>query len=167
MESLRRIAPAAYCIAALLLLLPMADYIGNIWPFRLGAVDWRYGVVGMVSTYLLSPLLGCLIASVIAAWMPQPKVSRTLGVLSWLGAILLLLALGGFMLDSLQVRSAAPADARWVTTTSFLLASAKILAAAVTLIVLGVGNLRAGSSAVPVLTSRKTPPVSPIVGQPR
>lgn len=164
MESLRRLAPAAYCIAALLLLIPMMDYLGNAWPFRPGAVDWRYGVIGMVSTYLLSPLLGLLIASAAAAWLQQPRISRTLGVLIWLGAILLLVALGSFVLDSLQVRSAAPADARWVTTTSFILASAKILAASLTLMILGRGNLRAARAAPPPLP-RKSGPDAPVIGR--
>jgi hypothetical protein len=164
-EPLRRLAPAVYCIAALLLLLPMMDYVGNAWPFRPGAVDWRYGVVGMISTYLLSPLLGLLTASVTAALLEQHRISRLIGVLVWIGAIVLLMALGGFLLDSLQVRSAAPANTRWVTTTSFLIASTKILAAAVTLMILGVGNLRASRETAKVTSSRKTHVASRIIGQ--
>jgi hypothetical protein len=164
-EPLRRIAPAAYCIAALLLLLPSMDYIGNVWPFRPGAVDWRYGAVGMISTYLLSPLIGLLLASATAALLPQPKVSKLLGVLGWVAALGLLLAVAGFVLDSLQVRSAAPADARWVTTTSFLLASAKMVGAAFTLMILGVGNLRASREVMPMSAARKNRPAVPLVGQ--
>jgi hypothetical protein len=162
-EPLRRLAPAVYCIAALLLLLPMIDYLGNAWPFRPGAVDWRYGVVGMISTYLLSPLLGLLVASMTAAALEQERVSRVLGVLVWIGAVLMLVALAGFLLDSLQVRSAAPANARWVTTTSFLIASGKILAAAVTLMILGVGNLRAARE-MRTGAPRKGQGPAPIIG---
>ena len=164
MESLRRIAPGAYFVSALLFLITLVDYLGNAWPFLPGEVDWRYGVVGMISTYLLSPLLGCLIASATAAWLPQPKVSRLLGVLMWLGALLLLAALAVFVLDSIQVRSAAAPGARWVTTTSFLLASAKIFAAAIGLMVLGRGNLRAAAANAPS-GSRKRETTRPIVGQ--
>ena len=163
MEPLRRLAPASYCTAALLLLLPMMDYLGNAWPFRPSAADWRYDVLGMISTHLLPPLLGLLLAIVTAAALPHPRVSRILGVLVWLGAVVLLLALGGFVLDSLQVRNAAPADARWVTKTSFLLASAKILAAAVALMVLGVGNRRAAQAVVPTVVTRSAP--AAIIGQ--
>lgn len=167
MESLRRIAPGAYFVSALLFLVTLVDYIGNAWPFVPGEVGWRYQVVGMVSTYLLSPLLACLIASVAAAWLPQPTVSRVLGVLMWLGALLLLAAVGMFVLDSIQVRSAAAPGARWVTTTSFVLASAKIFAAALGLMVLGRGNLRAASANTPSpgTGSRKREATRPIVGQ--
>ncbi len=164
MESLRRIAPGAYFVSALLFLITLADYLGNAWPFRPGEVDWRYGVVGMISTYLLSPLLGCLIASATAAWLPHPKVSKFLGLLMWLGAVLLLAALGIFVLDSIQVRSAAAAGARWVTTTSFMLASGKIFLAAVGLMVLGRGNLRAAAVNQPS-GSRTRETTRPIVGQ--
>ena len=166
MESLRRIAPGAYFVAALLFLITMVDYLGNAWPFRPGEVDWRYGVTGMVSTYLLSPLLGCVIASATAAWLPQPRMSRLLGVIMWVGALLLLGALAAFVLDSLQVRSAAAPEARWVTTTSFLLASAKIFLAAVGLIILGRGNLRAAAAANESVGPRKREATRPIVGQP-
>ncbi|MDZ4673607.1 MAG: hypothetical protein SGI84_04070 [Gemmatimonadota bacterium] len=165
MHSLRRIAPGAYFVAALLFLITTVDYLGNAWPFLPGDISWRYGVVGMVSTYLLSPLLGCLIASATAAWLPQPRVSRVLGVVCWVVAGVLLTALGGFVLDSLQVRSAAAPDARWVTTTSFLLASAKIFLSVLALLTLGVGNLRAASAAAGESRSRKSNPARPIVGQ--
>jgi hypothetical protein len=163
-DSLRRIAPGAYFVAALLFLITLVDYLGNAWPFRPGEVDWRYGVVGMISTYLLSPLLGCLIASATAAWLPQPRVSRLLGVLLWIGALLLLVALASFVLDSLQVRGAAAPAARWVTTTSFLLASAKILAAAIGLMILGRGNWRAAAAATQAVGPRKAEPARPIIG---
>ena len=166
MDPVRRIAPAAYLIAALLFLITLVDYLGNAWPFRPGDVDWRYGVIGMVSTYLLSPLLGCLIASLTAAWLPQPKVSKTLGLIMWLGALLLLGALAAFVLDSLQVRGAAAPEARWVTTTSFLLASAKIFSAALALMVLGRGNLGAAAAANETVGPRRREPTRPIVGVP-
>lgn len=164
MESLRRIAPGAYFVAALLFLITAVDYLGNAWPFRPGEVDWRYGVIGMISTYLLSPLLGCLIASATAAWLPQPRVSRLLGVIFWIAALLLLAALAAFVLDSLQVRSAAAPEARWVTTTSFLLASAKIFMGAVALVLLARGNFRAAKAANQAVSPRKREPARPIIG---
>lgn len=142
MESLRRLAPAAYCIAALLVGISLVDYLGNAWPFLPGDVHWRYQVVGMLSTYLLSPLLGLLIASIVAAWMPHPLVSRLIGILAVLAALLVLLGLVSFFLDTVQVRSAASPDAKWVTTTSFVLASVKLFAGAVTILLLGVANWR-------------------------
>jgi hypothetical protein len=164
-ESLRRIAPGAYFVAALLFLITLVDYLGNAWPFRPGEVGWRYGIVGMISTYLLSPLLGCLIASATAAWLPQPRVSRSLAIIMWVGALLLLAALAAFLLDSLQVRSAAAPEARWVTTTSFLLATAKIFLAAMALIVLGRGNWRAASANdQPGVGPRKRPTAAPVIG---
>lgn len=161
---LRSLAPACYIIAALLLLLPASDYLIDAWPFRPDVVDWRYGVEGLISNYVLSPLLGLLLASVTAAWLNQTAVLRWLSLLAWIGAVLLVLVLGGFLLDSLHVRGGAPADARWVTTSSFVLAAAKILVAALTLIILGVCDLRAARAFEPGVGPRKTPPLPPIIG---
>jgi len=163
-DSLRRLAPASYCTAALLVLLPMMDYLGSAWPFQPSAANWRYEVAGTISTYLLSPLLGLLLASVTAAALPQRRVSKALGVLVWVVAVVLLLVLGNFVLDSLQVRNAAPANAPWVSAASFLLASAKILAGAVALMVLGVGNRQAARAAV-VPTAATRPGPAAIIGQ--
>jgi hypothetical protein len=162
-DSLRRFAPASYCTAALLVLLPMMDYLGSAWPFRPSAADWRYEVAGTISTHLLSPLLGLLLASATAAALPQRRVSKALGVLVSVVAVVLLLVLGNFVLDSLQVRNVAPPNARWVSRTSFLLAAAKILAGALTLMVLGVGNRRAVKAVVPTAATRPGP--AAIIGQ--
>ena len=62
-DSLRRLAPASYCTAALLVFLPMIDYLGSAWPFRPSAANWRYEVAGTISTHLVSPLLGLLLAT--------------------------------------------------------------------------------------------------------
>lgn len=164
MTSLQRIAPGAYFVSALLILFSLVDYLGNAWPFLPGDVSWRYGIVGMMSTYLVSPLLGCLIASATAAWLTQPRVSRLLGAAMAVVGAFLLVALGGFVLDSLQVRSATAPEAKWVTTTSFLLASGKILLAALALATLALGNFRAAAAA-PQGRSSKGAPIRPIVGQ--
>lgn len=161
MDPLRRLAPAAYCIAALLIGVTLIDFLGNAWPFLPGEVNWRYGVIGSLSIYLLSPLIGLLIASVIAALAPHPAMSRIIGALSLLSGVLVLLGLVSFGLDSLQVRSAAAPDAKWVTTTSFVLASVKLFAGAVTMILLGVADLRTGKDN----SSKKRERAQPIVGR--
>jgi hypothetical protein len=163
MDSIRRLAPAAYCTGVVLILLPTVDYLNNASPFRPTAADWRFDVLGMISTHLLYPLLGFLLVSATAAAFPHPRVSRILGLLIWVGAIVLLMAAGGFVLDSLQVRNAAPAGARWVSQTGFVIAAAKILAGAVTLMVLGVGNRRAAGAYVAPPSTRSAP--AAIIGQ--
>jgi hypothetical protein len=160
LRPLRSLAPAFYLVAALLLLFPAVDFISDAWPFRPDAVGWRYGVAGGISTYVLLPILGLLLASITAAWLNQHVVSRWLSLIGWIGAVLLLLALGGFLLDSLQ----APPEAKWVTTKSFVIAAAKIAVAALTYVILGVCNLRAARLFEPGVGPRKVPPLPPIVG---
>lgn len=161
---LRSLAPAFYIVAVLLLLLPAVDYIADAWPFRPDALDWRFRVGGDISAYVLSPLLGLLLASATAAWLNQPAVSRWLSLVAWIGAVLLVLILSAFALDSLPVRSAAPEGARWVTTKSFGIAAVKIGVAAFTYVILGVCNLRAARAFEPGLGPRKVPPLPPIIG---
>lgn len=164
LRPLRSLAPACYIVAALLLLLPAVDYIGDAWPFRPDVLDWRYRVEGDISAYVLSPLLGLLLASATAAWLNQPAVSRWLSLVAWIGAVLLMLVLSAFVLDSLPVRSAAPEGSRWVTTRSFVIAAVKIGVAAFTYVTLGVCNLRAARAFEPGVGPRKVPPLPPLVG---
>ncbi|HEU5219035.1 MAG TPA: hypothetical protein VFU23_10265 [Gemmatimonadales bacterium] len=165
MDSLKRIAPAAYVVAALLVLITLMDYLVNAWPLRPDDVDWRYDRIGLGSTYLLLPLLGCLIASITAAWFPHPRVSKLLGKFLWTGALLLLIASGTFVLDSILVRRIAGPETRWATPWSFVFTTAKLLAATAGLVVLARGNLRAAQAASESVGPRRREPARPVIGQ--
>lgn len=143
MDSIRRLATPILVVGLFLIILPIADFVGNVWPLRPGAADWRYGAVGILSTFLLTPLLGLLLVSISAYATERRWLLRVVGIKSLAAAIALVLIVLAFTLDALQVRQTRPIDDRWVTVVSFMLAAAKHGLATVCLLVLGVSTMRA------------------------
>lgn len=124
-EGLRRLAAGAYFVGAFLLLTTLTDFLGNLWPMRVGAPDWRYAAVGMLSTFLGTLLLACLLV-VTAAWAAgHARVLRTAGIVLGLAGMGLAGAVILFLLDAAQVRMGTSPDRRWVTTTSAAFALGK------------------------------------------
>jgi hypothetical protein len=64
---LKAFAWPAYCVAVLLVVTPLVDLVANVWPPRLSAVEWRFGTFGLLSGFLLTPLLGMVLATAAAA----------------------------------------------------------------------------------------------------
>jgi len=92
----------------LLILLSLVDLVANIWPLQFGQLEWRYGAWGLLSAYLLTPLLGTILLAAAAALLGH---NRALSVLSWLNltaAGLLVVGSVLFVLDVVQLRGAVP-----------------------------------------------------------
>src|SRR5262245_3727133 len=101
----RSIVWAIYAVALILLVSPLIDLIGAVWPARFGEVSWRFGAFGLTTTALVSPILGLAMLKVGGVVLEHRRFVR--GV-AWIDLILLLLLLTGvvfFALDYLQLRS--------------------------------------------------------------
>jgi hypothetical protein len=101
-----------YFVAALLIVVPMVDFVLSVPSAEFSNVQWRFAAVGLLSGYTLTPILGLAMALVIATILKQHSVQRWLVVacLSF-GAILIALSLG-FLLDMLQLGASVPNDGR-------------------------------------------------------
>jgi hypothetical protein len=96
----------------LFVVLPALDFVTNVWPLHVGDLQWRYGTVGLLSGFLLTPLLGVLLATLVAAVLRHALLQRLLAVLDLVAAALLLLGCALFLLDALQYRGNVPAEAK-------------------------------------------------------
>lgn len=105
-------AGPAYAVAFLLVFFPLLDTALSVWPLKPGDVLWRFGAVGLLSRSLMTPILGLLVAFSVAYLREQPRVVRTLSVLSGVTAIAIVLATGVFILDALQMRVQVQPGAR-------------------------------------------------------
>jgi hypothetical protein len=114
------VAPA-YAVAALLVLTPTGDFLSGVWPWRPRALAWRFASSGLLSGFLLTPLLGVLIAVTIAALRGHDRVLRVLGLVTLIAATVWLLILAAFILDAVQLHASIPEAQR----RSFLDASIK------------------------------------------
>lgn len=105
-------AGPVYLIAALLVGFSLLDYFATIWPVNPSEISWRYGSVGILTGFALTPLLGLLLATGAATLSGHRVVLRAIGILGIIVGVLFVLLLLGFTLDVLQIRRDTPAEGR-------------------------------------------------------
>ncbi len=111
-ELLAAYAGPAYLIAALLVGYSAIDYLGAIWPLNPSEVSWRYGSAGLLTGFALTPLLGMLLAILVATSAGQPRALRGASAVSIGLGVLFAIVLLGFGLDAIQLRRDAPEESR-------------------------------------------------------
>jgi uncharacterized membrane protein YfcA len=144
-ERLASLAGPAYCVAALLVITPLGDFLSGVWPWRLGAVDWRFASSGLLSGFLLTPLLGALIATLVAAARGSERLLRIFGLATLAISVVCFLVLLAFILDALQVSSRVPAPQRRAFYDASIKAFLKYVMACVASFWLGRSAYRLGS----------------------
>lgn len=162
--ALRRLAPAVYAVAALLIVVPLVDFVTSSYPFIVGDPRWRFATVGLFAGFLMTPLLGVVLAMLTAAALQQAGVLRAFAWACLLAALLLVALSGSLVLDVLQVRAGAPADAAQAVLLSGIRGVVKHLTAAVAFVMLFLGG-RQAADAVPLARGKER--LDPIVGAAR
>jgi len=108
MFNLEEDAPArrlAYLSAFLLIFVPMVQATSQLWPLQLGNIQWRFQAAGALSGVLMLPFLGMAIMALIARATDARGVSKVIGVISALTAVILAASLALFILDALQLKT--------------------------------------------------------------
>jgi hypothetical protein len=131
MSRIRSLAVPAYLMAALLVLFPLGDTLLTVWPLRLGTVSWRFGAVGIFSRAMMTPLLGLLLALAVAALAKHSRARRGIALLAGLQALVLLIVIPLFALDTLQMRSQVRPEALAGVDVASTIAATKLLLTAV------------------------------------
>lgn len=162
--ALRAIAWPVYLAGLLTALLPMVDLLASVWPPRVGQVEWRFGTLGLLSGFTLSPLLGLIMCMAAAAVLEHRSVQRVLAVLALIGAVTMSAIIVIFSLDWLQFRAAAPAEARPGMDVGSVKAVIKHALVAASFVWLGIAGWRAGRREHRARHS--TPPLIRETGQP-
>jgi hypothetical protein len=147
-----------YCIAILLVGLSLLDYVATVWPVQLSEPRWRYGAVGLLSGFILTPLIGVVVAVALAVYRRQFVVLRVVGIVCLVLAALLCIICAGFALDAIQLRRDAAPETRRVGDLGAMKALVKLAAAIVATGWMGLGAVRQGRGRE---SSREEP--SPIV----
>lgn len=158
-DLLRAIARPGLYFAALLIVLPAADFATNVWPFRFGDIQWRFGTVGLLSGFTLTPLLGIAGAVLAAALLELTAVQRVIAVLSVGAAVILVVAQPLFILDWLQMRPGAPPEAVGSMDVGSVKAILKHLAVAGSLVWFGVFAWRQAKRQATHRPRRQTTPI--------
>ncbi len=160
----RRLAPALYFLAFLLVATPLADFALTVAPYRLGNVTWRFAACGLLSGFLLTPLLGAGLAIATAAVNGHRRTMRVLGISAIVLAVLLVLALGGFALDTLQLRRQVPEAQRASFHAAALKAMLKHVTALAGGLWLGIAAMRAARAAADAVDTARASRAHPSPG---
>ena len=144
LSTLRTLAWPVYVAGGLTLVLPLVDLLASVWPMRVGQLEWRFGTIGLLSGFTLSPVLGLVMCMAAAAVLEHRMVQRVFAAVGMLGAVLLIGFTVIFAFDWLQYRAAAPQEAKSPMDTGSIKAIIKHLLVAGTLIWLGIAGWRAG-----------------------
>lgn len=161
-QKLRRLAWPGYLFALLLVVFPLGDLVVNVWPPRVDELQWRYGTLGLLSGFWLTPLFGLALAAVCASLLEHRRTQRTLAILS-LVAVFVLSGLGVlFTLDWLQLRPSIPAEGKASMDVGSVKALVKHGGVAVLLAWFGIAGWRASRP-----DPRNRPPTAPLVREAR
>jgi len=109
---MRRIAVPGYLVAFLIFLFPLLDTALSVWPPQTGTLAWRFGAVGLFSRALMTPLLGVLVAFAIALLLEHRTFLRVLAIANGVAVVLIVLVMGLFLLDALEMRVQVRPDAK-------------------------------------------------------
>ena len=158
---------ACYVVAAGFILPSVMEFLLVSFPYRPGTAQWRFGAVGLIfNSVLFSPLLGVLLASFAAVQLGHRKTARTLAIVAFVVAALLLVAAPFFVLDFLQLRAMVnPAAKRAMDFTSLKAAlTGGIMFCAALAIGLGVWRSTPGVQQAPAGRAPARKPTTVVVG---
>jgi len=162
----RPLTGAAYFISILLILFVYLDFALNIWPLNAGEARWRFGSVGVFSSYTGWLLLGHLLLLWFATSAGNRGLLKIVGILCLLEAIVLLLATLAFPLDVLQLKRDVPPADLWTFEAAAARTIFKNLLSVLAFLWMAVGGLRAAKPEAGS-RSRRTEPSPLIVGSDR
>lgn len=146
-EPLRRLTMAAYLVAVLFVLFPVADVATNVWPWVPWSEQWRFAAVGVLSNYVVSVVFGFLLAAVVAAAAGHARVLRALSMMTGLGTAVLAVGCLGFILDTLQVRGTVRDDQVEYFRIGAMKTFGKMAGSTAAVLVLTLGVIRAARTA--------------------
>jgi hypothetical protein len=154
LEPQEALAGPMYVVAALLIVIPVVDFVLGVPEVNLSSIQWRFATVGLLSGYTLTPVLGLSLAFVSSSVLQHHRLQRVLVFLCLTSGFLLLIVCGSFLLDAMQLRASLPAGERPGFNSAWRRAILKHFFSAVALLYLGWGARRM----IPMARKRKTPP---------
>ena len=123
-----------YAVAALLILVPVAEFVFTIPPPNFENARWRFDAVSLVASNMVMPIVGMALALVVSGMLGQPRVQRVLVYACLTIALGLAAASAGFMRDVQALRLVVPLDESaafrsiWMRSIIKLLLSMAVLA---------------------------------------
>jgi hypothetical protein len=145
-ENTARYVKSLYPLGVMLAVIPLIDWTAKVSPFFPDQLQWRFGAeVALVAT-LGIVLTGFALIGGIAAYSGHRLLLRVLSVIAGLGAVLAVLLLGFFLLDTTQMRGGmTDDDLRAGLTKALISGSATAFMGGIVLASLALGMWRASA----------------------
>ncbi|MFN8572214.1 MAG: hypothetical protein U0132_09160 [Gemmatimonadaceae bacterium] len=139
------LAGPLYAFGLLLIALPMLDFGSSIVPVHATNLQWRFATLGLLSNFLMTPMMGLCLMVVVAAVRGHRGVQRSLAIVNTLLVLMLVAALALFALDAVQLNGSVPADQAETFHSAAYKAVVKHVAALIVLALLAVAGWRVSS----------------------
>lgn len=133
----------AYLFFFTLVFWPVFDLLNTASPIQLGSTAWRYGAVGLMASFIATPIMGLVFSMALAFALRHRLVIRALSIVCLIGATFLLLAMLSLALDVLQLWQAGVPEGMTSPRSSGLIAEIKLLSGCLVLALCGVGGWQA------------------------
>jgi hypothetical protein len=124
----RPLTIVAYTIAALMIFVPLVEVVLSVWPLRVGQTSWRFGAVGLLSQAIMTPLLGFLLIVLASVFHNHWRTLQITAVVAAFIALILLIVLPLFALDTIQMRAQVRPQAHRAYDLSATMAALKLAA---------------------------------------
>lgn len=156
---LARIERPLYVCFLITMAVPLVDFVGNVYPFQLSSLGWRYGAEGLLSSFTLMPLMALALFTAVAAIADNRRTLRILAIVALAAGSLLVVLSLSFVLDAVQLRRQAPADSLPLFDLGVIKALAKHLITLVGLVWIGLSGLGASQKTETAGKSREAAPL--------
>ncbi len=141
-EALEPLAKPFYVVALLLIFIPALDFWGTVSPTHLGEVRWRFGTLGILSGFFLTPLFGTVLLMAMAAMMEHGRVQLFAALINLLVGLTVLAAVALFTLDAIQIRGEIGDSSVAAFDLVFIRTGGKLLLGALTFLWLARAGIR-------------------------
>ena len=142
-----------YAVAALLILVPVAEFVFTIPPANFENARWRFDALSLVASNMVMPIVGMALALVVSGMLGQPRVQRVLVYACLTIALGLAAASAGFMRDVQALRLVVPLDESAAFRSIWMRSIIKLLLSMAVLAYLG----WKARGMIPVATRHKSP----------
>lgn len=150
-----RAARFAYPLGLLLVLAPLLELAGRIWPLNWYLVQWRFQTELAVLNAAPVMLIGALIIAVVAWADESISTLKLVGILLVTFGVILLPVAAMLGVDGMQLRQMARAELRGPLRNNIIVSGLRAGLAAIAAIALGIGAMNAAKGVVaPVKTKR-------------
>jgi hypothetical protein len=131
-----------------LVVFSVVDVLALALPLSPTMPEWRYSLIEVMSRSLMTPMLGLFGILLLASVFNHEGMLRALRVLAWIGAGLLVVALGIFIVDSMGLRGEVRRGMAPVFGGAWFAADAKIVLSILILALVARGTRDASSAEV-------------------